>query len=80
MAMVKDLTTTLVQYFQAPVLAGRVCGPGLDATALRRNQSPDEEGSSESLHGEGLCVTSRKITGPVKKAFRVVLPLPSLKG
>lgn len=80
MDILKDLTATLVEYFQAPVLAGRVCGPGLATTSIGGGQSPDEDGGSESLHGEGLCVTDRKITGPIKRACEAVLPLPPLRG
>lgn len=58
MDILKDLTTTLVEHFQAPILASCVCGPGLATTAVERNQSPDEEGSRETLHSEGLCVTN----------------------
>lgn len=58
MDVLKDLTTALVEYFQAPVLADCVCGPGLATITVGRNQSPDEVGSHETFHGEGLCVTN----------------------
>lgn len=51
--ILKDLTTTLVEHFQVPFPADRVCGPGFAvAAAAGRNQSPDEEGHRETLHGQ----------------------------
>lgn len=68
MDILKGLTTTLVEYFQAPIPAGRVRGPGL-AAAAGGDQSPDEEGSSEALHGEGLCAANGN-NGPSNKGLR----------
>lgn len=72
----KALTAALVEDLQALIPAGRVCRPGFPATALGRQQSPDKKGGHEHLHGEVLCVTNRRITGPRERALGV-LPLLS---
>lgn len=66
MGVLQGLTATLVEHFQAAVTADRVCGPGSPTAATAaagKNQSPEEESSCETLHGEGLCGIHRKITG-----------------
>lgn len=56
----QDLTATLVEDFQTPTAAGHVSGPSVPSVTAGRSQNPDKEGSCNTVHGEGLCVTNAK--------------------